>query len=67
MASRATKSKSRDRPPRIGYFLRAYPRFSQTFVVNEILELERQGLDARACSPGTMGAESTAPHATLRC
>jgi glycosyltransferase involved in cell wall biosynthesis len=31
--------------PRIGYFLRTYPRFSQTFIVNEILELERQGLD----------------------
>ncbi|HEY3242201.1 MAG TPA: glycosyltransferase family 4 protein [Phycisphaerae bacterium] len=31
--------------PRVGYLLRMYPRFSQTFVVNEILELERQGLD----------------------
>lgn len=29
---------------RIGYLLRMYPRFSQTFIVNEICELERQGL-----------------------
>jgi glycosyltransferase involved in cell wall biosynthesis len=27
-----------------------YPRFSQTFIVNEILELERQGLDIRIAS-----------------
>jgi colanic acid/amylovoran biosynthesis glycosyltransferase len=33
--------------PRIGYLLRMYPRFSQTFVVNEILELERQGANLR--------------------
>ena len=35
---------------RIGYLLRMYPRFSQTFVVNEILELERQGVDVRILS-----------------
>ncbi len=28
---------------RVGYLLKMYPRFTQTFVVNEILELERQG------------------------
>lgn len=28
----------------VGYFLRTYPRLSQTFIVNEILELERRGL-----------------------
>ncbi|MEE9293489.1 MAG: glycosyltransferase family 4 protein [Phycisphaerae bacterium] len=28
----------------VGYMLRMYPRFTQTFVVNEILELERQGV-----------------------
>lgn len=32
-------------PIRIGYLLKMYPRFSETFVVNEILELERQGLE----------------------
>ncbi len=32
---------------RVGYLLRMYPRFTQTFVVNEILELERQGIDVR--------------------
>ncbi len=35
---------------RLGYLLRMYPRFSQTFVVNEILELERQGARLRICS-----------------
>lgn len=40
---------SSDRQPskparsRLGYLLRMYPRFSQTFIVNEILELEQQG------------------------
>ncbi len=32
-------------PKRIGYLLKMYPRFSETFIVNEILELERQGLE----------------------
>ncbi len=36
--------------PRIGYLLRMYPRFSQTFLVNEMLELERQGLSLRIAS-----------------
>lgn len=36
---------SRKRVKRIGYMLRMYPRFSQTFVANEIAELERQGVD----------------------
>ncbi len=39
-----------ERAPRVGYLLRTYPRFSQTFVVNEILELERQGLDVTILS-----------------
>ncbi len=30
---------------RIGYVVKMYPRFSETFIVTEILELERQGLD----------------------
>ncbi len=32
---------------RIAYVLKMYPRFSETFIVNEILELERQGVDVR--------------------
>ncbi len=32
---------------RVGYLLRMYPRFSQTFIVNEILELEAQGVEVR--------------------
>jgi colanic acid/amylovoran biosynthesis glycosyltransferase len=34
----------------IGYLLKMYPRFSETFVLNEILELERQGVDLRIFS-----------------
>ncbi|MDJ0690807.1 MAG: glycosyltransferase [Xenococcaceae cyanobacterium MO_188.B32] len=30
--------------PIIGYLLKCYPRFSETFILNEILELERQGV-----------------------
>ena len=32
-------------PPRIGYVLKMYPRFSETFVVTEILALQDQGAD----------------------
>ncbi|MCH8923393.1 MAG: glycosyltransferase family 4 protein [Planctomycetes bacterium] len=35
---------------RVGYLLRMYPRFSQTFVVNEILELERQSVEVSIAS-----------------
>src|SRR5215469_16973094 len=31
-------------PGRIGYVLKMFPRLSETFILNEILELERQGL-----------------------
>ncbi len=34
----------------IAYVLKMYPRFSETFIVNEILELERQGLNVRIYS-----------------
>jgi len=33
--------------PRVAYILRSYPRLSQTFILNEILEMERQGVDVR--------------------
>ncbi len=33
------------RPRRVGYILKRYPRFSETFVVNEILAHEASGLD----------------------
>lgn len=32
-------------PLRIGYVVRMFPRFSETFVLQEILELERQGVE----------------------
>jgi glycosyltransferase involved in cell wall biosynthesis len=30
---------------RIGYLLKVFPRLSETFILNEVLELERQGVD----------------------
>ena len=35
---------------RIGYILKMYPRFSETFILNEILELERQGVEVQIFS-----------------
>ena len=35
---------------KIAYILKMYPRFSETFIVNEILELERRGIDVRIYS-----------------
>ena len=32
-------------PPRIGYVLKMYPRFSETFVVTELLAMQDQGAD----------------------
>jgi colanic acid/amylovoran biosynthesis glycosyltransferase len=36
--------------PRVAYVLKMYPRFSETFVLSELLELERQGADLRVFS-----------------
>lgn len=38
------------RAARAGYILKMFPRFSETFVVNEVVELERQGLDLQIFS-----------------
>ena len=32
-------------PARVGYVIKMFPRLSETFILNEILELEEQGLD----------------------
>lgn len=37
-------------PPTIGYILKMFPRLSETFILNEVLELERQGLRLRIFS-----------------
>ncbi len=36
---------SHEKPKRVGYVLKRYPRFSETFVVNEILAHEAAGMD----------------------
>src|SRR5947208_4994071 len=35
---------------RLGYVVTAFPRVSETFIINELLELERQGFDLRIYS-----------------
>src|SRR5882724_5407221 len=37
-------------PMRVGYVLKMFPRLSETFILNEVLELERQGLELRIFS-----------------
>ena len=48
--SRFTHHVSRSLPMKIAYILKMYPRFSETFIINEILELERRGVDVRIYS-----------------
>jgi len=38
------------RPQRVAYVLKRFPRLSETFVLNEILELERQGVEVEIFS-----------------
>ncbi len=38
------------RPVSVGYVVKMFPRLSETFILNEILELERQGLSLRIFS-----------------
>ena len=57
MSQQSADAGGRNGPLRIGYLLRMYPRFSQTFIVNEILELEQQGVEIgiaslRRCNEG---------------
>src|SRR5215469_9848262 len=37
-------------PVRVGYALKMFPRLSETFILNEVLELERQGLSLKIFS-----------------
>jgi glycosyltransferase involved in cell wall biosynthesis len=37
-------------PPRIAYVIKCFPRLSETFILHEVLELERQGLSLRIFS-----------------
>lgn len=38
---------SQTQPMRLIYLLKMFPRFSETFILNELLELEAQGIDVR--------------------
>lgn len=46
-----------DRPLRIGYVLKKYPRLSETFILNEILGMERAGheIDITSLTPADEG------------
>jgi hypothetical protein len=35
---------------KIGYVIKAFPRLSETFILNELLELERQGCEVTVFS-----------------
>lgn len=37
-------------PLKVAYVLKRFPRFSETFILNELLELERQGVDVEVFS-----------------
>ena len=44
-AERVARDEAKATPAvRVGYLLKMYPRFSETFILTEILELERQGV-----------------------
>lgn len=49
---------------RVGYVLKRFPRLTETFILNEILELERQGVDVEVYSLLRPPAE--ARHALLK-
>jgi len=40
----------RQDPPKIAYLIKCFPRLSETFILHEVLELERQGLPLRIFS-----------------
>ncbi|MFB3907591.1 MAG: glycosyltransferase [Candidatus Eisenbacteria bacterium] len=54
LEARQRRSGGAARPPatstRVAYVLKMFPRFSETFIVSEIVELERQGLEIRVFS-----------------
>lgn len=37
-------------PLKVGYVVKRFPRFSETFILNELLELERQGIEVHVFS-----------------
>ena len=45
-----TPSSEHDQPLKVGYILKMFPRLSETFILNEILELERQGVEVEVFS-----------------
>ncbi len=44
------RSQTTDSALRVGYVLKMFPRLSETFILNELLELERQGVTASVFS-----------------
>ena len=43
-------SRTMQQPIRIGYVLKRFPRLSETFILNELLQLERQGVELEVFS-----------------
>src|SRR5437762_13480939 len=46
----AARYRPRGAGGRLGYLVTSFPRVSETFIMNEIIELERQGFDLRIYS-----------------
>ena len=52
--------------PRVGYVLKRYPRYSETFIVNEILAHERAGVDVEIFALGRPSEPVLGPTAGVR-
>src|SRR3954466_14850900 len=50
---------------RVAYLLKRYPRLSQTFVLNEMLELERQGVEGVVLARDGLGEGMAHPATRL--
>src|SRR5258708_17055461 len=53
-------------PPKIGYVLRRFPRLSETFIFNEVMELRRQGTAVQIYSLTDPGESESATMRRLK-
>ncbi len=56
----------RGEAPRVGYVLKRYPRYSETFIVNEILAHERAGVEVEIFALGRPSEPVLGPTARVR-
>jgi glycosyltransferase involved in cell wall biosynthesis len=58
MSLRVTQAMKQTLPLKVCYFLKRYPRISQTFIVNEMKELQRQGVHVTIVARSDSGETS---------